>query len=244
MAPTMSHPLLSSGRSPYLVALATHQHEPYKTRLDKSETASIGGALYKCFSFRFSHAPRVVRGKISYQKYSQTDSCKIFDSCPFDSFCFDQGVVQRSYNAFAVRVQESLASTPRRGVKVAGSTAAGTRTVVPAGKTTEGTLCIELRIRLHQDGTMSKLLQNLANVRLPFPSASIPGTWYIVCRTRSSCSSIVEVQLDFLTLNLLRSSVLHPEPDFRNPCRCRKATRGIIPRPRPGIYRRVLESSP
>eukprot|EP00904_Undaria_pinnatifida_P011027 jgi/Undpi1/7054/HiC_scaffold_21.g09528.m1 len=82
-------------------------------------------------------------------------------SCPGQAQAM--GVVQRSYNAFAVKVQDSPASTSSRGVKRAGSTEAGTRTVIPAGKTTEGPLCIELRIRLHQDGTMSNLLEALAN---------------------------------------------------------------------------------
>eukprot|EP00904_Undaria_pinnatifida_P011031 jgi/Undpi1/7058/HiC_scaffold_21.g09532.m1 len=83
-------------------------------------------------------------------------------SCPGQAQAL--GVVQRSYNAFPVRVQDTLASTTSRGVTGAGARAgSGTRTVTPAGETTEGTLCIELRIRLHRDGTMSKLLDNLAN---------------------------------------------------------------------------------
>ena len=58
-------------------------------------------------------------------------------------------VVQRSYNAFAVRVQ---------GKKDEG------RLVVPASETTEGDLCVEMRIRLYSDGLMSNLLSQLIKV--------------------------------------------------------------------------------
>lgn len=59
-------------------------------------------------------------------------------------------MVQRSYNAFAVRVQGG------EGNK---------RQVVPAGETSEGELCIEMRIRIYPDGSMSKLLLQLLKVR-------------------------------------------------------------------------------
>ena len=58
--------------------------------------------------------------------------------------------MQRSYNAFAVRVQGE------EGVD---------RRVVPAGETGEGELCIEMRIRLYSDGLMSSLLLQLIKVR-------------------------------------------------------------------------------
>ena len=59
-------------------------------------------------------------------------------------------MVQRSYNAFAVRVQG------QEGVD---------RRVVPAGETGEGELCIEMRIRLYSDGLMSSQLSRLIKVR-------------------------------------------------------------------------------
>ena len=62
----------------------------------------------------------------------------------------EQTMVQRSYNAFAVRVQAE------RGRE---------RRVVPASETDEGDLCIEMRIRLKSDGLMSNLLSQLIKVR-------------------------------------------------------------------------------
>lgn len=81
-----------------------------------------------------------------------------------------QGVVQRAYNAFAVRVQFTSAnSAGNRGgeqVTAAAAAAAGVvrRKVMPAEETTEGLLCIEMRIRLYHDGAMSQLLEKLAHV--------------------------------------------------------------------------------
>lgn len=45
-----------------------------------------------------------------------------------------------------------------------GRVIAGTRKVVPAAETTEGMLCLEVRVRLYRDGAMSKLLEKLAKV--------------------------------------------------------------------------------
>lgn len=75
-----------------------------------------------------------------------------------------QGVIQRSYNAYAVRVQGATdLGTPGGNLgKVAGGE---TPRIVPAKETTEGLLCIEMRIRLYHDGAMSQLLEKLANVR-------------------------------------------------------------------------------
>lgn len=70
-----------------------------------------------------------------------------------------QGVIQRSYNAYAVRVQ-GLGD----GAGGGGSRATGTPTVIPAQDTTEGLLCIEMRIRLYHDGAMSQLLEKLGKV--------------------------------------------------------------------------------
>lgn len=67
-----------------------------------------------------------------------------------------------------MRVLDSQASTtPGGGIKAGGGggAGAGTLTVVPAGQSTEGILCIEMRIRIYHDGAMSKLLEKLANVR-------------------------------------------------------------------------------
>ena len=61
-----------------------------------------------------------------------------------------QTVVQRSYNAFAVRVQREEDNKRR---------------VLPASETDEGALCIEIRIRLYPDGLMSGLLTQLIKVR-------------------------------------------------------------------------------
>lgn len=57
--------------------------------------------------------------------------------------------MQRAYNAFAVRVQGE------EGID---------RRVVPAGETSEGELCIEMRIRLYSDGLMSSQLLQLIKV--------------------------------------------------------------------------------
>lgn len=97
-----------------------------------------------------------------------------------------QGVVQRAYNAFAVRVQDTSLPTPGGGVKGGGGTGAGTRRVVPASESSEGMLCIEMRIRLYDDGAMSKLLEKLANVSLRFVY-----TW---SQRRSLESPLYEVQ--------------------------------------------------
>lgn len=69
-------------------------------------------------------------------------------------------MVQRSYNAFAVRVQSG------EGIK---------RQVVPACGTREGELCIEMRIKIYPDGVMSNLLLKLAKVR---------------CRAVGACSKV------------------------------------------------------
>ncbi|CAN0184392.1 unnamed protein product, partial [Scytosiphon promiscuus] len=76
-------------------------------------------------------------------------------------------VIQRSYNAFAVRVQDtnSVPATPGRafgGLVQGADKGGGTLKVVPATETTHGVLCIEMRIRLYSDGAMSKLLDRLA----------------------------------------------------------------------------------
>lgn len=51
------------------------------------------------------------------------------------------------------------------GVAGSGKAATGTPKVIPATETTEGLLCIEMRIRLYHDGAMSQLLERLAKVR-------------------------------------------------------------------------------
>lgn len=61
-----------------------------------------------------------------------------------------QTVVQRAYNAFAVRVLDEE----------------GKRRVVPALESSEGVLCVEMMIRLYRDGLMSGLLAQLIKVRL------------------------------------------------------------------------------
>lgn len=71
-----------------------------------------------------------------------------------------QGVIQRSYNAYAVRVQ----GMGNGGVGGSGKAASGMPKVTPAKETTEGLLCIEMRIRLYHDGAMSQLLERLAKV--------------------------------------------------------------------------------
>lgn len=79
-------------------------------------------------------------------------------------------MVQRSYNAYAVRVQDTNPNTSQTpggglgGLSHGLDRGAGTLKVVPASQTTEGVLCIEMRIRLYHDGAMSKILENLAKV--------------------------------------------------------------------------------
>lgn len=80
-----------------------------------------------------------------------------------------QGVIQRSYNAYAVRVRDTNPSPPAGGMLMGGLShgsdkGAGTLKVFPANQTTDGVLCIEMRIRLYHDGAMSKLLEKLAKV--------------------------------------------------------------------------------
>lgn len=58
-------------------------------------------------------------------------------------------MVQRSYNAFPVRVSGEEG---------------GERRVVHSSESREGELCIEMRIRLYPDGAMSKLLVQLIKV--------------------------------------------------------------------------------
>lgn len=64
-------------------------------------------------------------------------------------YCCEQGVVQRAYNAFAVRMV---------------CEGGGERRIVPINETPEGELCIEMRIRLYPDGAMSNLLMQLIKV--------------------------------------------------------------------------------
>ncbi|CAB1109757.1 unnamed protein product [Ectocarpus sp. CCAP 1310/34] len=65
-------------------------------------------------------------------------------------------VVERAYNAFAVRVLDEE----------------GKRRVVPALESSEGVLCVEMRIRLYPDGLMSGLLARLIKV---VPTVAITG---------------------------------------------------------------------
>lgn len=77
-------------------------------------------------------------------------------------------MIQRSYNAYAVRVQDTnpnpTAGGMMGGLSHGADKGAGTLRVVPASETKEGVLCIEMRIRLYNDGAMSKLLEKLAKV--------------------------------------------------------------------------------
>ena len=77
-----------------------------------------------------------------------------------------QGVIQRAYNAFAIRVHGVAPPTPGGGVKPLRGKGVEAVTVVPARDSTEGMLCIEMWIRLYADGAMSKLLDKLADLRL------------------------------------------------------------------------------
>ncbi|CAM9152625.1 unnamed protein product [Ectocarpus sp. 12 AP-2014] len=92
------------------------------------------------------------------------------------------GVVQRSYNAYAVRVQDTSGSlTPGAmmgGLSQGSDKGSGTLKVVPAGETKAGVLCIEMRIRLYTDGAMSKLLENLAK-DTDNPSVQLQGPFVI-----------------------------------------------------------------
>lgn len=55
--------------------------------------------------------------------------------------------------------------TPGGGVKPIRGAGVKAIKIVPAGESTGGMLCIEMRIRLYPDGAMSKLLDKLADVR-------------------------------------------------------------------------------
>ncbi|CAM9298493.1 unnamed protein product [Ectocarpus sp. 4 AP-2014] len=92
------------------------------------------------------------------------------------------GLVQRSYNAYAVRVQDTSES-PTPGAMMGGLSQGsgkgpGTLKVVPAGETKAGILCIEMRIRLYTDGAMSRLLENLAK-DTDNPSVQLQGPFVI-----------------------------------------------------------------
>lgn len=90
-----------------------------------------------------------------------------------------QSLVQRSYNAFTVRVKNvvgtssSSSSSPDvTGSRTISRTLKGEEKIlVAAGDQDEeddedvGELCVELRIRLYPDGAMSKLLEQLPHVR-------------------------------------------------------------------------------
>ncbi|CAM9558139.1 unnamed protein product [Pylaiella littoralis] len=84
-----------------------------------------------------------------------------------------KGVIQRSYNAYAVRVQDSDV-TGEGGDKKRG----GTPKVIPARETTNGTLCIEMRIRIYHDGAMSQILEKLSK-DTDNPSVQLQGPYII-----------------------------------------------------------------
>ncbi|CAM9611990.1 unnamed protein product, partial [Ascophyllum nodosum] len=92
-----------------------------------------------------------------------------------------QGVIQRAYNAYAVRVQGLEPTTPG-GERVdgdkAGGLGAGELRILPARETSEGMLCVETRIRLYPDGAMSKLLDELAGHR-DNPAVRLQGPFVI-----------------------------------------------------------------
>ncbi|CAM9823746.1 unnamed protein product, partial [Discosporangium mesarthrocarpum] len=75
-------------------------------------------------------------------------------------------VVQRSYNAYAVRVQFG-----KKGEVVS---------VLPAAETEEGELCVEMRIRLYSDGSMSNLLEIMANDAHKTTVAQLQGPFMIM----------------------------------------------------------------
>ncbi|CAM9319898.1 unnamed protein product [Pylaiella littoralis] len=83
-----------------------------------------------------------------------------------------KGIIQRSYNAYAVRVQES------DGGGVVGGGRKGTPRVVPASETTNGELCVEMRIRIYHDGAMSQLLEQLAKAK-DNPAVQLQGPYVI-----------------------------------------------------------------
>ncbi|CAM9831972.1 unnamed protein product [Ectocarpus sp. 4 AP-2014] len=94
---------------------------------------------------------------------AQAQAQAVSGVCYFNMRAQEQGkgVVQRAYNAFAVRLVDVEPPTP--GGRVAWSKgSAKLPKIVPAGETTEGILCIEMRIRMYHDGAMSKLLEKLS----------------------------------------------------------------------------------
>lgn len=98
--------------------------------------------------------------------------------------CTMQSLVQRAYNAYAVRVVDEPSDASPSG----GAQKAVEKRVVQiedptnqggagAGRTQAGELCIELRIRLYNDGAMSKLLEQLAKVGVEFDLVTSRVSW-------------------------------------------------------------------
>ncbi|CAM9216757.1 unnamed protein product [Sphacelaria rigidula] len=79
-----------------------------------------------------------------------------------------ESLVQRSYNAYAVRVLDASPGTAA-AISARHTLNGVPKIVVPArdmeeGEGSDGDLCVEMRIRLYDDGAMSKLLKRLATV--------------------------------------------------------------------------------
>lgn len=67
---------------------------------------------------------------------------------------------------------------------VAVAARASRKTTVPANESSEGDLCIEMRIRQYEDGAMSKLLASLAKVTIILYCDSQPPTMHQVTNKR------------------------------------------------------------
>lgn len=78
-----------------------------------------------------------------------------------------QGVVQRAYNAYPVRLQERLVESTSKLIR-----SRVREKVVSTADIAEGELCIEMRIRHYEDGAMSKLLASLAEASFSFSGRS------------------------------------------------------------------------
>lgn len=116
---------------------------------------AMKGVCY--FNMRLAHDGAKVRGQLisspsqpRKDNHSEEIMASVFPRYLLNRCCrFDagQGVVQRSYTAFAARLVVDEGTGERR--------------VFSMGETSEGVPCIEMRIRILPDGAMSKLLVQL-----------------------------------------------------------------------------------
>lgn len=128
----------------------------------------------------------------------------VFVSLP-SSALGSQSMVERSYNAYAVKVQDASPSTTD-SASVYSTLNGNIKSVVPVGdahgESAEGDLCVEIRVRLYHDGVMSKLLERLTNVsaelmvfgRVDWEKA-VPASTIEACPRKNRCEELLEGNL-------------------------------------------------